>query len=214
MDDLDRQKAYWDSVAEKKTFTHPVAMDLLTRLAPLDAPLLDYGCGYGRSCAELADAGFTNVTGVDISLEMIRRGRSLYPNLNLQEIDGRRLPFPDSSFCACLVLAVLTCIPTDRGQIDLVAELHRVLKPGGILYVSDYPLQEDQRNRTRYDRFQKEFGTYGIFRLSDGGVVRHHPMPWIHSLLSGFAITEEKVIAVSTMNGNTAEIFQIMAKKK
>ena len=214
MNDLDRQSAYWDSVAENKNFTHPIAMDLLGRLVPRDAPLLDYGCGYGRSCAELTAAGFTNLTGVDISSEMIRRGRRLYPNLKLQAIDGGRLPFPDETFCACLLLAVLTCIPTDRGQIDLLAELHRVLAPGGILYVSDYPLQADQRNRARYDRFQEVFGTRGIFRLSDGGVVRHHHMTWIYALLSKFAIIQEKRIPVPTMNGNAADVFQVVAGKK
>ena len=213
MNNIDRQKAYWDSVAREKTFTHPIKVDILKGLIPLDGSILDYGCGYGRSCSELMDAGFTDITGVDISSEMIKKGLIQYPNLNLRKIDGVRLPFSDNEFSACIVLAVLTCMPTNSGQIELISEIRRVLKSNGILYLSDYPLQRDKRNNERYKRCKDEFGTFGIFRLSDGGVVRHHQMTWIYSLLSEFDIMQEEFFVASTMNDNSAEIFQIIARK-
>jgi 2-polyprenyl-3-methyl-5-hydroxy-6-metoxy-1,4-benzoquinol methylase len=72
---------YWDSVAYEKTFTISVDYEQLRRRLSPGARILDYGCGYGRVCGELADAGFSSVIGVDPSREMIRRARELHPDL-------------------------------------------------------------------------------------------------------------------------------------
>ncbi len=214
MSEFDVQETYWDNVAAKRTFTHPIRIHELRELIPVEGKILDYGCGYGRTCSELMQGGFGNVIGVDISSRMIARGKSLYPDLDLRRFDGVSLPFPDDTFDACTMLAVLTCIPTDAGQKRVINELHRVLCPGGILYLSYYPIQQDARNQDRYSQFEKEFGVFGVFRLSDGGVVRHHSEPWIYQLLSNFEIIKKDNVKVSTMMGNEARVSQILAKKR
>jgi ubiquinone/menaquinone biosynthesis C-methylase UbiE len=214
MNDLDCQKTYWDSVATKKTFAHPIHFKTFRELIPPGNKILDYGCGYGRTCAELMEIGYSDIVGVDISSEMINHGLSLYPGLNLRHIDNGILPFSKNMFAACTLFAVLTCMPTDMGQKALIKELRRVLNPKGILYLSDYPLQRDKRNQERYKQFEKRYGKFGVFRLTDGGIVRHHDMPWIYRLLSQFDIIKEATIQVPTMNGNIAEVFQIIARKK
>jgi SAM-dependent methyltransferase len=214
MKGLDVQTEYWDSVAPAKTFRHPVPIVRLREILPAGARILDYGCGYGRAVAELGAGGFTQVTGVDISPGMIARGKALDGDLDLRLFDGGPLPFEGSSFDCCLLMAVLTCIPTDKGQRHVVENLRRVLKPGGILVVSDFPLQEDQRNRERYREWETEFGTYGVFRLPDGGVMRHHDIAWIRGLLGGFEIMEEEGFRVVTMDGHDADAFRILARMK
>jgi len=214
MNKIDSQEAYWDSVAAEKTFTHPIALDKISKAIPCPGKILDYGCGYGRTCLELKDGGFSDVVGVDISSKMISRGQSLNSELNLLYFDGVTLPFPDTSFVFCTLLAVLTCIPTNAGQKQVISEIDRVLIPGGILFVSDYPFQQSARYQERYRQFENEFNLLGTFRLSDGGVVRHHDMLWINELLSQFEVIDENNIDASSMNGNPVRIFQIMAKKK
>ncbi len=214
MNKLDRQTAYWNRVANSKTFSHPIQFDVFEKLVPRDASILDFGCGYGRTCAELLTHGYPNVVGVDISRKMIERGLQGDPGLNLVCFDGGELPFVDESFDACTLLAVLTCIPTDAGQDEVLRQLHRVLRPGGILYVSDYPLQDDERNAARYRSFESECQTYGVFRLPDGAVVRHHDMARIAALLASFDTLLEDRFPVTTMNGNPAQIFQVIARKK
>ena len=214
MNPLDCQAAYWDGAAANKTFTHPLRIEWLRAFVPPDGTILDYGCGYGRTVAFLAASGYENVVGVDISSAMIRRGRGLSAGLDLRHIKDHVLPFPDHSFAACLLLAVLNCLPTDGGQKALIGELHRVLKPSGILYLSDYPLQPDAKNRQRYDRYKDRFGQYGVFQLTDGAVLRHHDIAWIHRLLDRFDIVGQETMDVLTMNGNRAVIFQIIARKR
>ena len=213
MGTIDLQEHYWDSVASEKDFTHPISADEIKGSIPADGRILDYGCGYGRSCEELISGGLCNVVGVDISSQMIARGLAANPRLDLRHFDGMKLPFPDKSFAACTLVAVLTCIPTNAGQRQIASEINRVLVSGGVLLVSDYPFQSTARNKERYRQFENEFGLYGTFRLSDGGVVRHHDMEWIYELWSQFEIVCERQMDAFSMNGNAVEIFQILAKK-
>lgn len=108
---------------------------------------------------------------------------------------------------------MLTCIPTDTGQRELVAELRRLLRPGGLLYVSDMCLQDDERNRARYDAFAAEYEVYGVFETEDGAVFRHHEPDWFPSLLTGFDQVATRQVPFETMNGHPARITQTLAQK-
>jgi SAM-dependent methyltransferase len=214
MKDINVQIKYWDGAAASKTFTHPIPL-LIFRdlLLPPTAKIMDYGCGYGRTCSELTEAGYQNVIGIDISEEMIKRGRCLNGNLDLRVFDGRSTDFEDRFFDACILLAVLTSIPSDDGQEYTIGEIYRLLRPGGLLFISDYPLQADARNQKRYHKFKKEFGIYGMFR-TEGAVFRHFEMRRKHQLLSGFEMLRQDNIRACTMNCNESDVFQIMALKK
>ncbi|MFZ6027689.1 MAG: class I SAM-dependent methyltransferase [Chloroflexota bacterium] len=212
--DAGRQTAYWDSVAEAKTFSLPVDLPLLNAYLPLESKILDYGCGYGRVCQQLAEFGFSRPVGVDSSAEMIRRARQINPQLSFEVGAAADLPYPAGTFDAILLIAVLTCIPSDEAQKQLIASLGRLLRLGGILYIADYPLQTDERNRQRYVRHTDEFGTYGVFRLDEGGIFRHHAIDWITHLLADFATIDITYVDVLTMNGHTARAFQYCGKKE
>jgi SAM-dependent methyltransferase len=123
------------------------------------------------------------------------------------------LACPDASIDVILLFAVLTCVPGDDAQRLLIGELHRVLKPGALLYLSDLLLQDDQRNRDRYARFAETYGVYGVFETGDGAVCRHHPSGWFTSLLAGFETVDTRRPTVTTMNGNTSAGLQILARK-
>ncbi|GGS86989.1 class I SAM-dependent methyltransferase [Nonomuraea spiralis] len=100
--------------------------------------ILDAGCGSGPLFAALRDRGAV-VTGIDASagmLEQARRRLGADAELRVADLAGP-LPFPDEAFddvTASLVLHYLE----DWGPT--LAELRRVLKPGGRLLVSvDHP---------------------------------------------------------------------------
>lgn len=211
-----RQVPYWDAVAATKTFTHPLHLPWLDGIGR-QAAILDYGCGYGRITKELEQLGFADLTGVDTSPAMIERAQHLYPALHFATLDTPpTLPSPHASFDAVLLFAVLTCIPADEAQRRLITELDRLLKPGGILYVSDLLLQDDERNRRRYDRYAAQrdnSGCYGVFETGDGAVCRHHSRAWLTTLLDGFEAVGTRTITVPTMNGHEATGIQLLARK-
>src|SRR5688572_21249690 len=107
---IENQADYWDSVAEHKEFTHPFNFDQFELMTSRAAHILDYGCGYGRIVNELHNKGYENVVGLDFSSQLISRGKRLFPTLNLNVIENPIIPYPDKSFDAVILFAVLTCI--------------------------------------------------------------------------------------------------------
>jgi SAM-dependent methyltransferase len=213
MSDLDSQVPYWNAAAATKTFTHPLHLPWLDGISK-HAAILDYGCGYGRIMEELEQHGFDNLTGVDASPGMITRARRLHPTMRFAALDAPPTsPYPDTGLDAVLLFAVLTCIPGNEAQHQLIAELNRILKPGGILYISDLLLQDDERNRNRYDRHADQYDSYGVFETADGAVCRHHTREWFATLLPGFQTIDTRTITVLTMNGHESTGIQILARK-
>ncbi len=204
------QSGYWDRGATK-TFTHPLSDAFMTALQPGDR-ILDYGCGYGRSLRQLADLGFGNSLGVDFSGEMIARGRREHPDLDLRHVTQTVVNEPDASFDAAMILAVLTCIAGDDEQAAVVQEIRRLLRPGGVLFISDMPLQDDDRNRARYAEGVSR-GPYGTFDTGDGGVVRHHSDAHMQVWLSGFEPISSQRVDLTTMHGNPATGVQFVARR-
>ena len=98
---------------------------------PGPQPILDVGCGTGSLAAALAAQG-RRVTGIDLHLAGMRAPRRQLPRAALVQADALRLPLKGDCFQAALLLDVLEHAD-DRA---LLAELHRVLCPGGLALVT------------------------------------------------------------------------------
>jgi ubiquinone/menaquinone biosynthesis C-methylase UbiE len=101
-------------------------------------PILDVPVGTAYFTRAVAAAHPGVVVGVDIAEGMVRESRSLarregLSNLSLVQASVHALPFEDGRFPAILCTNGLQVIPGLRGA---VAELARVLAPGGTLFVS------------------------------------------------------------------------------
>jgi SAM-dependent methyltransferase len=206
--DLDRQFEYWNTEGPQKPFGHPLNLQRLSQWLSAGSRILDFGCGYGRSLGELFKSGYRNLIGFDFSPAMIATARTRFPEITFHEIQSSTIPLSDASVDGALLFSVLTCVPTDDGQRAIVRELHRVLRPGGLLYISDLWLQTDERNLTRYVSDEAKYGMYGVFDLPEGVTVRHHDPKWIEALTRNFETVALDHIEVLTMNRNSAKAFQ------
>ncbi len=215
MVDLDRQLEYWNTEGTGKVFGHPLNLERVSQWLNYESRILDFGCGYGRSLGELFAAGYRNLIGFDFSPAMIAAARARFPEIEFGVLElSSTVPLPQASVDGVLLFSVLTCVPTDDGQRALIAELHRVLRPGGLLYISDLSLQSDERNLARYARDEAKYGKYGVFDLPEGVTVRHHDPEWITTLTTDFEQVALDEIEVLTMNGNAAKAFQWFGLKK
>lgn len=96
--------------------------------------VLDAGCGAGRMARHLADHG-CRVRGVDLSPRMIAAGRRSHPDLDLSVASQAELPFGDERFAG--VMAWYSTIHTPGAQLPgVLAEMVRVVRPGGLLLVA------------------------------------------------------------------------------
>lgn len=203
---------YWDRVAGEKHFTLPLRMDWLNRHVGPRAHVLDFGCGYGRTLEELGRAGYGHLTGADVSSGMLRQCRSRLPLARLVQCGGRCVPVRTGSADLVLLIAVLTCITNDEEQRKLIVEVRRILRPGGILYVGDFLLNEDARNLERYQQSAGNGLAYGVFQHPEGVLLRHHRPEWIEQLTNPFERLEYEKFEAVTMNGNHAAAFQYLGR--
>lgn len=108
--------------------------DLILRLAQADRGQhwLDVGCGDGALVEKLARTG-ADVTGVDADPAAIARAKRRNVGKFLAA-SGTSLPFPDGSFDGVCAVTVLCLVPSpDR----VIAEMARVLKPGGVCILGE-----------------------------------------------------------------------------
>jgi|CXWL01.1.fsa_nt_gi SAM-dependent methyltransferase len=95
--------------------------------------ILECGCGAGRVVRHLHGAGF-DITGLEYDGEILRKLKTAAPELNLVEGDATALPFPDASFDVVLCFGVVGTL--EQGIDTAIAEIHRVLRPGGVAIIS------------------------------------------------------------------------------
>jgi SAM-dependent methyltransferase len=128
------------------------ALDLADDSLP-DGPILDFGCGAGRSVSELATRTGRPVLGIDLSVPLarvarraVREGKVIYarrrigiaydrrsfpvpasPNADVWICDVQALPFAPETFALAVGLNVVDCLGDPRLGL---AELGSALKPG------------------------------------------------------------------------------------
>lgn len=204
----------WESAGTDPAVGHPFDPAALRSQLTPGARVLDLGCGSGRRTAVLAALGYA-AEGVDGSRALVERGRREHPGLPLTYCPGLPLPYQDGRHDAALLFGVLTHVAHDAGQRAVLGELARVVRSGGLLHLSDVPLQTDPRSRARYAAYEDEFGAYGVFRTEDGAVVRHHEPEYLRRLLRmhGFAVTEERTDAVGALHGHSVSRLQLIARR-
>lgn len=126
---------------------HPGGIELSTRLVhslglPQNARILDAACGIGTTTRKMSDVFGLMPTGVDLSRENIdkatlqAKGSANPVSFVCGPVDS--LPFADNAFDA----VVCECaVSTFANQAVVLAEFLRVLKPGGVLGISDMVIE-------------------------------------------------------------------------
>jgi ubiquinone/menaquinone biosynthesis C-methylase UbiE len=109
---------------------------------------LDAACGTGRHSAYLASLGYT-VIGVDSSAAMLERAREKVSDGTFHESDLYDLPLSDDHVDVVVCALALMHVPEIEPAL---AELVRVLRPGGSLVISDWRRVEQRPSQTRPHR--------------------------------------------------------------
>lgn len=109
--------------------TRTKVLELVRRHVPAKGRVLELSCGDGAMLSELSRSGFS-VRGTNYSTYAVGDG-----SVPIDEgIDIRaRLPYEDASFDGVILSEVIQNI---EGHVEILKEVERVLKPGGVLVLS------------------------------------------------------------------------------
>lgn len=114
-------------------------LDLLSELVPLaGARLVELGCGAARLARELLERHpDAELVGLEVDERQLAKNLAA-PQERLQFVGAgaEAIPFPDARFDGALMLKSLHHVPMGR-MADALAEIRRVLRPDGWLYVSE-----------------------------------------------------------------------------
>jgi SAM-dependent methyltransferase len=133
--DLTEGYALWSQTYDQPLRLFPIEHPTMRMLLdPLPASVvLDAACGTGRYSQYLAERGH-RVIGVDCSQAMLARAREKLPESEFREGDLEALPLESGSVDAAVCALALVHLP-EVGKA--VAELARVVRPGGRVMISD-----------------------------------------------------------------------------
>ncbi len=101
-----------------------------------DQRVLDTCCGGGEALAVLRQHGFRHLTGADSSAHPAWSG---LPEVRFATCDVRQMPFADGEFDAIINLHALHHLADAVGVAAFLAECSRLLRPGGQLFILDFP---------------------------------------------------------------------------
>jgi ubiquinone/menaquinone biosynthesis C-methylase UbiE len=101
---------------------------------PLGDDVLEIGPGPGLT-TDVLRTQVPRLTAVEVDDDLAAKLRQRLSGTNVEVInaDGTALPFDDARFTGATCFTMLHHVPTSAQQDRLLAELRRVLRPGGLL---------------------------------------------------------------------------------
>jgi len=137
--------------------------------------ILDYGCGSGRVARVVPHTGSRGprtITAVDIDPEAILWCTRNLPGIRFAVVSPQPpTPFVDGAFDLIFAVSVFTHLDEAR-QFALLAELRRLLRPGGVLVAS---VQGDHHRSQRKRQF--DLGSGFAFVAGDRGFFKKDGLP-------------------------------------
>lgn len=169
----------WDDL-RVSAFGEAFAFEAFLSLMPRDWTVADIGSGTGYLLPALADS-FARVIAVDPAPAMLECARQRVHDNNLGNVELRqgdlnRLPIDDKSCDLAIALLVLHHVPTPDTAL---AEIHRVVRPGGRLLIVEQLLHENQKFYETMQDHWWGFDPQDLVRQTAAagfGSVRHRPL--------------------------------------
>lgn len=153
------------------------------------SPVLDVGTGTAQIPIELCrQAAKVEVIGIDLAEHMLALGREnvqragFSSRLRLERVDAKQMPDPDARFAAVISNSIIHHIP-EPGRV--MAEMRRVLRSGGTLFVRDLLRPADEPT------------LHHLVRTYAGDANAHQQQMFADSLHAALSLAEVRTLVAS-----------------
>lgn len=206
-------QTFWNEIGSKKNFEDPLSIDKFSAYINSDSKIVEYGCGYGRLMNLLKSKGYQNIIGFDYAPNMIERGNQTNPDLDLRLIEkSAEVPLEDGYADLVIMSTILCCVIEKKEQEKIIQEMKRILKPNGLLYVSDFIVSSHPRYVSKYQKGFEDFGIHGVYTTDEGIAVKHYTTKEVTKIFEDFDILWFEQFDFKTMNQNVAKTFHLVGK--
>jgi SAM-dependent methyltransferase len=135
------ETALWDGMWTTRTIEQELeaceletpARDLFLACIPKGGRIIDAGCGFGKWVIYLKRQGY-DIVGIDNNELAIGKLKDYDSSLQVERGDILDIHYPDRSFDAYISMGVVEHF--EDGPIPALKEAYRILKPGGLIFVS------------------------------------------------------------------------------
>ena len=138
-----------------------LALEACKQHVSTEARILDAGAGTGLVGKFLSEAGYRDLTAIDMSPGMLEeaRAKGVYRELHRMVL-GEKLDFPDDAFDAVVSIGVLTLGHAPARSLD---EMVRVTKPGGYVI---FTLRPDLYETAGFREMRKQLESANRWELA------------------------------------------------
>lgn len=102
-----------------------------------DSKILDMGCGYGRALRYLKENGYRNLTGIDISEDLILKAKKQCPEARYFVEDFEKIKL-NEKFDTIFLMAAIEYILTDDGQKKFLKKISACLNENGGIFLETF----------------------------------------------------------------------------
>ncbi|MBO3802342.1 MAG: class I SAM-dependent methyltransferase [Candidatus Brockarchaeota archaeon] len=176
----------------------------------------DLGCGTGRNLVPLASNGF-EAHGIDLSAEGLRRSRRRAGDagtwVGLVRGDMKKIPYASGSFDAVICIYAIYQ-GTLRDIEEAVSEIHRVLRRGGLAYVTFQTLRSHKYGQGRKIEDRTFVQDHDIDCSHETGIPHHFSSEdEVRRIMRAFRIVELELEEFRNGDGVRHSHWQVLAEK-
>jgi predicted TPR repeat methyltransferase len=162
--------SYDETFAEWQYVGPETAAAILKNYVPVNSHILDAACGSGLTGTALANLGYRDIDGIDISAGLLKLAEQtgVYGELRKVDMQSFPLPFDDYQFDAVNFIGALTYFE----GTGILKELCRIVRSGGFIVFSQRDdIMKDQDYQTKL----KDLEESGLWKRVFGT----EPMPYL-----------------------------------
>ncbi|KUO42675.1 MAG: hypothetical protein APU95_03080 [Hadesarchaea archaeon YNP_N21] len=131
--------------------------------------LLEAGCGAGMLLGPLS-VHVHKIVGVDYAYSMVKRCKSLFPQLDVITAEVRKLPFHKDTFDKIVCFSVFQYFPDLEYAKEVLVEFIRVCRWGGRVFIGDVP---DEKAKAASLNYRQKVGEHVGWRSSIKADLHH-----------------------------------------
>lgn len=133
---MNRLEHFFCSTSLWQRMTHRYLLPWVLSGARLGDHVLEIGAGYGAATGQLLKAA-PRVTSLEYDARLLARLKANHGDTGAMPLrgDAAALPFADETFSSAIAILVLHHLKSRELQDRTIAEVHRVLRPGGSFFV-------------------------------------------------------------------------------